>query len=329
MARMPIEPGGAAAALLSLAVLWAMVWQGARQAYPEGGPKDLARRARYSWRAWRHRHEWQQLREAPPASPLGQRVKERSGLAHMLAWPYLHSGWTVRERVDTLVFHYRQVEQWRWLQVPADRRVPLARLDVGADAAEGPLTLQLERPQWFAQEGELTLSLFEGGTRLYSIVFSFGRREGRTVAFVGAIQGRSLPRINERYADLTRRLHGCRPRDLMLQALQFLAESLLVDQLLAVSDACRHHRDPARRHRLDLASADYDAVWRDRGGTLTADGFFAIDTRYAPRPLDSVPARKRAMYRRRQELLARLRADIQRLAQVNQPPQALLSDPVR
>lgn len=324
MARMPLEPGGAAAALLSLAALWAMVWRGARQAYPDGGPKDLARRARYGWRAWRRRHDWRALREAPAGTPLGQRVQERRGLAHMLAWPYLHSGWTVRDRVDTLVWHYRQLEQWRWLQVPADQRVPVARLAVAGEA----LSLQLERPQWFAQEGELTLSLFDAQTRLYSIVFSFGRREGRTVAYVGAIQGRSLPGITERYAELTRRLEGCRPRDLVLQGLQFLAEALQIDQLLAVSDACRHHRDPARWHPQDLPSTDYDAVWRDRGGVPTPDGFFAIGTRHAPRPLDTVPARKRAMYRRRQELLAQVRADIHRLAEANEAP-AVLTEPGR
>jgi uncharacterized protein VirK/YbjX len=322
MARMPIEPGGAVAAMLSLAALWAMVWQGARQAYPDGKPLDLVRRARYGWRAWRRRQEWKPLREAAPDSPLGQRVQERSGLAHMLAWPYLHCGWTVRERVDTLVWHYRQLEQWPWLQVPADRRLLLARLPVAGEA----LSIQLERPHWFAQEGELTLSLFDADTRLYSVVFSFGRRQGRTVAYVGAIQGRSLPGINERYAELTRLLEGCRPRDLVLLALQFVAEVLAVDQLLAVSDACRHHRDPARWRRLDLPSADYDTIWRDRGGTPTADGFFAIDTGYAPRPLDTVPARKRAMYRRRQDMLGRLRDDIHGLARAEVPPQALPAD---
>jgi uncharacterized protein VirK/YbjX len=172
------------------------------------------------------------------------------------------------------------------------------------------------------------LSLFEGDARLYSVAFSFGRRNGQPVVYVGAIQGRSGEGMSERYAALTRELHGCRPRDLVVWSLLFIAEALQIDKLYAVSDQCRHLRVARLFGRTNSRpSADYDEIWRDRGGVATAEGFFVMDTRYAPRPLEEIPARKRAMYRRRYEMLGQLRASLRRCAAVDRPPVELLREP--
>jgi uncharacterized protein len=325
-ALLPMELTGFEAVEAGLAI-WMLAWTGARHAYPSLDLMSLLRRLRFGWRAWRSRAQWSALREAPAGSPLGQLMRARTGMLHLVAWPYLHNGWSVAERVDTVVSHYRQIERWRWLQVPLGRRAVLARL--GDDTA--PLTLQLDRPAWFAQEGELALSLFDGDgqTRLYAVVFSFGQREGRPALFVGAIQGRSLPCITDRYVELTRQLHGCRPRDLIVLALLAIARELGFEVVYAVSDACRHHRDPLRLRPLHLPSAHYDDVWRDRGGVPAGDGFFLLPTAAEPRAEASVPSRKRAMYRRRYELLGGVWNTLHTLAQNNQLPTDLRDGPGR
>ena len=252
-------------------------------------------------------------------------MQARRDLAHILAWPYIHRAWSVRHRVETVVAHYRHVERHPWLQVPLGSRQLLARLC----AIEDGLTLQMDRPEWMSREGELTISLFEGSMRLYSVAFSIGRRKGRPTLYIGAIQGRSTEGINERYAELTKRLHGCRPRDLVLLTTLFVAESMDIERVYAISD---HYRQDRRarllaRSQRNVPSADYDEIWRDRGGVETVDGFFAIETAYQPRPLDTVAAKKRAMYRRRYDMLGAVRQSLHDAARANQPPAQLQHEP--
>lgn len=320
----PSELGELPPMLESALAVWLLIWQGARHAYPRMDPISLLRRLRFGWQAWLQRDDWRALREARPGSQLGRAVEARNGMVHLVAWPYIHRDWTIGQRADTVVEHYHQIEQWRWLQVPLGARHVLARF--GPEALD--LSLQIDRPRWFSHEGELVLSLFEGEARLYSVAFSFGRRNGLPVVYVGAIQGRSGEGMPKRYSDLTRELHGCRPRDLVVLALMFLAEALQIGKLYAVSDECRRLRAPRLFGRTNSRpSADYDEIWRDRGGVESADGFFVIDTRYQWRSLEEVPAKKRAMYRRRYEMLGALRAQLRRGASTDRAPTELLREP--
>ena len=323
----PTELTGLPVAVEPALVIWMVIWQASRQAYPSLNPLSLLRRLRFIGQAWRRRREWRALRNVTPGTQLAAVMAARKGLVHVVAWPYLHRAWSVRQRVDTVVAHYRQIEAARWLQVPLGTRRVLATLG----EPEAGLTLQIDQPDWLAQEGELALSLFEGDLRLYSMAFSIGQRKGRPVIYIGAIQGRSVEGAGERYAELTRRFHGCRPRDLLVQALFMVAEELGIERAYGICDYYRHFRQPRLLARLDknIRTADYDEIWRDRGGVETVDGFFEMATRFEPRPLEEVAAKKRAMYRRRYEMLGALREDLHNLALANRLPDQLIRSPAR
>ena len=323
----PTELTGLPVAVEPALVIWLVIWQASRQAYPSLNPLSLLRRLRFIGQAWRRRREWRALRNVTPGTQLAAVMAARKGLVHVVAWPYLHRAWSVRQRVDTVVAHYRQIEAARWLQVPLGTRRVLATLG----EPEAGLTLQIDQPDWLAQEGELALSLFEGDLRLYSMAFSIGQRKGRPVIYIGAIQGRSVEGAGERYAELTRRFHGCRPRDLLVQALFMVAEELGIERAYGICDYYRHFRQPRLLARLDknIRTADYDEIWRDRGGVETVDGFFEMATRFEPRPLEEVAAKKRAMYRRRYEMLGALREDLHNLALANRLPDQLIRSPAR
>lgn len=323
----PTELTGLPVAVEPALVIWLVIWQASRQAYPSLNPLSLLRRLRFIGQAWRRRREWRALRNVTPGTQLAAVMAARKGLVHVVAWPYLHRAWSVRQRVDTVVAHYRQIEAARWLQVPLGTRRVLATLG----EPEAGLTLQIDQPDWLAQEGELALSLFEGDLRLYSMAFSIGQRKGRPVIYIGAIQGRSVEGAGERYAELTRRFHGCRPRDLLVQALFMVAEELGIERAYGICDYYRHFRQPRLLARLDknIRTADYDEIWRDRGGVETVDGFFEMATRFEPRPLEEVAAKKRAMYRRRYEMLGALREDLHNLALANRLPDQLIRSSAR
>jgi len=72
-----------------------------------------------------------------------------------------------------------------------------------------------------------------------------------------------------------------------------------------VTDQCRHHRHPyfGIDKAQDLA-ANYDVIWQENGAEgSTREDFFAVPMAPAQRTLEDIAPKKRAMYRRRNELL--------------------------
>jgi uncharacterized protein VirK/YbjX len=161
----------------------------------------------------------------------------------------------------------------------------------------------LEQPKWLVREGMLTLSLFCGDHRAYSLAFSLFREAGRIGMFIGGLQGRSTEGALQRYKDLTKDFHGVRPRDLLLDCLRMLVPAFGAERIFAVSDSHRYIRHPYFRGSARSDHADYDEVWKDRGGTRVDETKFELPVALLSRPLEDVPSRKRALYRRRAEML--------------------------
>jgi len=233
-------------------------------------------------------------------------VRARPALGSALFRPYLNSRWTPRQRKVAIEGHYKLLDgPARMLRLAPGERVTLATVCV-ADAA---IDVTLDSPPWFNHEGELTLSLFGGTKRLYSVAFSLGSESGSRLAYIGALQGHAGAEALDTYRDLTHACHGLRPRELLLTAFRQVCEQAGVTRLLAVSDACHARRSDYFR-RSTKVSTSYDAVWLEHDGQPRADGFFELPVAVARRSPESIPARKRSQYRRRYEMLDGLAAGL-------------------
>lgn len=228
-----------------------------------------------------------------PANPaLRAELAARPGLLTCVVHPYLNSDWTASRRLEVIGAHYALLAgRLAWLGAPL-------RL---AEAHEG-LLLELERPGRFEHEGEATLHLRCGATDLYAIAFTLGRLDGERVTYVGALQGLHSPDALDIYRTLTHRLHGLRPRDLLVTAFRRFVRGLGVTRILAVDDRRRVGSNAYYVSHAQVRTS-YDAVWLECGGVAAADGFYAIGTEPVRRAADAVPARKRALYRRRYAML--------------------------
>lgn len=240
---------------------------------------------------------------------LGQQGLQRLGVdcIGVVQWPYLSKCWEAPQRLEVVASHFEVLAG----QFPAllllgrDESLTLCEL---ASYSPG-CRLVLDRPIWFKREGELVLNLFQGDLRVASLAFSLCRDQGGLSMFIGAVQGIHKGIDSDTslaiYRDLTKDFEGLRPRSLLLEALKCLARMLGVAHLYAVSDACRHHRHPyfGSDKAQDLAT-NYDVIWQENGATASnRDDFFTIPLAPAQRAEQDTPAKKRAMYRRRQALL--------------------------
>lgn len=248
---------------------------------------------------------------------LGQQGLQRLGVdcIGVVQWPYLSKCWEAPQRLEVLASHFEVLAG----QFPAllllgrDESLTLCELSGHSPGCR----LVLDRPIWFKREGELVLNLFQGDLRVASLAFSLCRNQGELCLFIGAVQGIHKGIDSETslaiYRDLTKDFQGLRPRSLLLEALKCLARTLGVAHLYAVTDACRHHRHAyfGNDKGQDLA-ANYDVIWLEHGAIASnlAD-FLALPLTAAQRAEQDIPAKKRAMYRRRQALLDHVFARLQ------------------
>lgn len=303
---------------------------------------DFQRWGRFLRCAW-HINTYRAWFTDPADHALREALSHRPSIVACVARPYLHIGWSARRKLDVIREHYRLVtNRFQLLRFAPQNSIVLADVVVGSRDLSDPTVapnvcnvaqVRLDQPGWFEHEGEVTISLFDGETRLYSLVFTVGLIDSGAVAYVGALQGLGHPEARAIYRRMTHRMHGLRPRDLLIAAFLLLCQSLGVKRVLAVSNKASVSRGRYfGSHRQVMSS--YDEAWHENGGVLfnAADseeplaGFFEMNPGVSRRSPESIPARKRAQYRRRYVMLDSLSRQIADLVDIQQ---RLAHSPVR
>ncbi|HEX8778502.1 MAG TPA: DUF535 family protein [Rhodanobacter sp.] len=216
---------------------------------------------------------------------------------------YLNLGWNRRQRLQAISRHYRHalaaMPAPLFRAIYAEGGAPLGLLPL-KDGSR--LILSLRPPIFLGCEGELGIQLAdEQGHPLYCIVVTV--TDERTLA-IGCIQGPDGAAARERVRDLTRQLHGLRPKCLMLALACALARHWGVTRLLAVGNAAHPLRNARRRFM-----ADYDAFWQEQHGRAVAGGWYELPLQPGRRTEAEVPSHHRSAFRRREAL----RAEAERL----------------
>lgn len=243
------------------------------------------------------------------SSALGPSGVEKLGgdAVGVVHWPYISADWSAEQRLDVMASHYEVIAQSapQLLLSGRDQRLVLGDL---SDVSSG-CSLVLDRPIWFMREGELVLNLFQGDLRIASLAFTLARTDTGLNLFIGAVQGIHKGVDSDLsltiYRDLTKDFEGLRPRSFLIEVLKHMAVNLGVDRMYAVGDGYRHHRHRyfGAEKSQELA-ASYDVIWLEHGAIASErDDFFEIPMASSKKPLESIAAKKRAMYRRRYELL--------------------------
>ena len=226
------------------------------------------------------------------------------GVVH---WPYISRRWDSQARLSVLASHYEVVTKScpQFLLFGRNDRFILSDLSEWSAGC----SLVLDRPVWFMREGELVLNLFQGDLRVASIAFTLCYTEIELCIFIGAVQGIHKGIESDKslviYRELTKDFEGLRPRSFLIETIKYISMNIGVGKIYAVGDGYRHHRHPYfGGEKAQELAADYDSIWLEHGATPSErEDFFEIPMASSRKPLDSIPSKKRAMYRRRYEHL--------------------------
>jgi uncharacterized protein len=209
---------------------------------------------------------------------------------------YVNTAWHRRQRLENLSQHYRftlaQLPRALFNAIYTQGNASLGML-VAKDGTL--LTLCLRPPIFMGCEGELCLQLNDAnGHPLYRIVFSIvGERHPRIV--IGCLQGPNGENARDVVRELTRNLHGMRPKQLMLSLVYAFARHYGIEQIVAISNA----RHPLRRAGRPLHS-DYDAFWEEQHGRPVEGGWYALPSSQTHKSEAEVPSNHRSAFRRRE-----------------------------
>lgn len=209
---------------------------------------------------------------------------------------YLNRGWHRGQRLRAIRQHYRHalaaMPPPLFRAIYAEGVAPLGLLTL-KDGSR--LVLSLRPPIFFGCEGELCIQLGdELGNPLYRIVVT---AIGDDTLAIGSIQGPDGAQAREVVRELTRKLHGLRPRCLMLALARALARHWGMTRILAVGNAAHPLRDPRRRF-----VADYDAYWQEQQGRPVGNGWYELPLQPQRKTAADVPSQHRSAFRKREAI---------------------------
>lgn len=243
---------------------------------------------------------------------LSQMLFSQPGLPCKLHRPYLAVNMNLEQQLAALQFHYDYIQ--RHLPKPllnghlASGGISLAELD----ARNGQrFFLRLDSLDQLNREGEATV-LFtdEQGVMLAEITFVITPDEGGTL-FIGGLQGANRQVSHDAIHAATKSCHGLFPKRLALEALLRLACNLGLSRVLAVSNKTHMYQEIRYFYKKkQFLYADYDNFWLSLNGQCQEQGYFQLPASIPRKPIETLPSKKRAEYRRRYDLLDQLSRQI-------------------
>lgn len=216
-------------------------------------------------------HRWARFLKHDPV--LNAVAKIAPHLLTRVNKPYLSPQLSRTDRIDLLTDHYRMVVKAHYgelLRKAAARPQILHELTGKSDV---PYQLTLSAIDASRRDGDLTLRLISKGKIIYTASFVFTMIDGLPCMRIGGFQGLLATDRLLRIKQITRDLHGCRPRDMMLHALREIGHSFGCAKLVLIGNGNKLPCAPARVCRK---SSDYDQLWKEWHAARRNDGDYEM-----------------------------------------------------
>ena len=162
------------------------------------------------------------------------------------------------------------------------------------------------------KEGLLSLILRLDHIDLYQIIFWFAPDtvDENPALWIGAIQGSNMENALDIIRQLTKHFHGYRTKNLILYAIQVIANVLGISSIYAVSDDGYYANNHIRLDRkLKISLNDF---WDEVEGVPAADKrFYKLPLTESRKSMEEIKSSKRSLYRKRFEALDAIRDTIE------------------
>ncbi|MCS0808383.1 VirK/YbjX family protein [Massilia agilis] len=229
-------------------------------------------------------------------------------IIHKIYRPYLSNHLSCARRVRVLMNHYTAISEaglGPLVRRAAAAPVTLARFDGKSGAM---LEVSLSAIRNAHREGELALHLSCQGRTVYTASFTLIVHPDERHLALGGLQGLRASDGAAVVRQLTRELHGCRPKTFIVEILRHLGTCLGCSKLILVSN---RNRIVVNWRRSDRISADYDTTWREMHALQREDGNFEIPCiNPASGDISSVPSHKRSEARKRHALMSQVQQQV-------------------
>ena len=220
----------------------------------------------------------------------------------------------IREHMKFLV---RTMQEDFLLKLYRSEKIELWKTPLDENLGDLNLIIQIQSGQ--RKEGLASVILeLSDGTPIYQIIFWIAKDNliemknstGEPAMWIGAMQGPNVENSRELIKVITKKCHAYRTKNLILYAAQAVARSLGLKKIFAVTNYGYYANNHIRLDRkLKTSFGDF---WSECGGTLTSDErFFELPLIEPRKTYEEIPVRKRAVYKRRFELLDNLDAAVE------------------
>jgi hypothetical protein len=282
-------------------------WAASAQLHRAHAPYGLRKRLKFLVRAWKQPRltsAWLARLAQADLAPLWM---ARPRLATKLQRPYVHCEWRVLERFGALMGHYDILPRIFSASVRqaiyGEEGMAIIRL---ANPTSGrQLDVRLFYQDQFEKEGELTLAICDVATKLTlaGITFCLAQPAHQRTIIIGGLQASPDPQTHVFIHDVSKEMHGLRPKALALWCLQQLAACWQVGRIEAVGDAQHIYRHWSKRREF---AASYDEFWSESDGRRLPGGGWELPLQLKQRTRAELKPNRRKAHERRYAMLGAL-----------------------
>ncbi len=234
--------------------------------------------------------------------------------------PYLNGRWGPQERANALIGHYSWLR--RMFTRSAVHRLyldaPVLLATCNTRSAIETVSLRLGYDGAFEREGDLTLGLYsqsaaETSSRtqpelIVAITMSVASIDGRPALCIGCVQTRRDARAQDVIRQITKNMHGLRPKSLLVEMAKLMARRWQLELLGIDPDAhpftsLRYRLSLRKRQAVEMMRQAYIDLWQEQGGCQVSGGWYGIPVEESVRLISAVPSNKRSMYTKRFTML--------------------------
>ena len=174
--------------------------------------------------------------------------------------------------------------------------------------SENLLSLKLCYIGNLGKEGELTLMMLLDNKEIYSIQFSFIGSANQIEIYLCGIQSRNDV-TNDELKDLTKKMHGLRPRNFIIFALRVIGSYFNIPFIQAVKTNY-HISNCSRVKKTGKFFANYDEYWEEETG-FENQQFYTLSTINRKKEITEIPSKKRSLFKQRYQMLDTYEIEIQ------------------